>query len=151
MVSIAMKNPVKPNPKALRRSRARLLHWAFARLRVTLTSHRNGQWRGSLWRDVGEHLLGRLKGVRERHSTVGDVRGRGLFLGVELVRDRETLEPAREEAEAVVEAMKQRGVLLSTDGPLHNVIKIKPPLVFSEKDADELADGLDEVLSALPD
>jgi 4-aminobutyrate aminotransferase-like enzyme len=78
------------------------------------------------------------------------VRGRGLFLGVEMVRDRETLEPAAEEAEVVVEAMKQRGVLLSTDGPLHNVIKIKPPLVFSEQDADELAEGLDEVLATLP-
>jgi len=56
--------------------------------------------------------------------------------------------PARGEAAQVVEQMKERGVLLSTDGPLHNVIKIKPPLVFSHADADFLVRELDEVLNA---
>jgi 4-aminobutyrate aminotransferase-like enzyme len=69
-----------------------------------------------------------------------------LFLGIELVRDRDTLEPAAEAATAVVEQMKQRGILLSTDGPLHNVIKIKPPLVFTAADADFLVAALDQVL-----
>ncbi|HEX3145544.1 MAG TPA: hypothetical protein VHQ64_16335 [Pyrinomonadaceae bacterium] len=61
---------------------------------------------------------------------IGDVRGQGLFVGIELVRDHETLEPADREAAILIEKMKERGVLLSTDGPFHNVIKIKPPIVF---------------------
>ncbi|QXD17048.1 aminotransferase class III-fold pyridoxal phosphate-dependent enzyme [Rhodocaloribacter litoris] len=98
-------------------------------------------------RRVGTYLAGRLRGLMARHALIGDVRGRGLFLGVELVRDRATLEPAAEEAAEVVERAKERGVLLSTDGPLHNVLKIKPPLVFSEADADRLAGTLDAVLA----
>ena len=82
----------------------------------------------------------------ERHPLVGDVRGLGLFLGIELVRDRGTLEPAPEEASYVVERMKRRGVLLSTDGPFHNVIKIKPPMAFSADGAEMLVAGLDVVL-----
>jgi len=77
---------------------------------------------------------------------IGDVRGRGLFIGVELVRDREALEPADVEAAQVVEHMKERGVLLSIDGPVHNVIKIKPPLVFSRTNAEFLISALDHVL-----
>ena len=82
-----------------------------------------------------------------RHPIIGDVRGRGLFLGFEMVRDRDTLEPAAEEAERLVNEMRERGVLLSTDGPLHNVIKIKPPMVLNEADIDLTIDLLDEVLS----
>jgi 4-aminobutyrate aminotransferase-like enzyme len=63
------------------------------------------------------------------------------------VRDRETLEPAAEEATAVVEQMKRRGILLSTDGPLHNVIKIKPPIVFTTANADFLVATLEQVLA----
>jgi 4-aminobutyrate aminotransferase-like enzyme len=81
-----------------------------------------------------------------RHPLIGDVRGQGLFLGFELVRDRGTQEPAADEATEIVNGMKEWGVLLSTDGPLHNVIKIKPPLVFSRADADLLVDRLDRVL-----
>ncbi|GIV60060.1 MAG: hypothetical protein KatS3mg043_1149 [Rhodothermaceae bacterium] len=98
-------------------------------------------------RRVGAYLTDRLRGLMDRHPLIGDVRGRGLFLGVELVRDRATLEPAAAEAAEVVERAKERGVLLSTDGPLHNVLKIKPPLVFSEADADRLAGTLDAVLA----
>ena len=96
---------------------------------------------------VGGRLLDGLRGLVPRHPIVGDARGLGLFLGIELVRDRETLEPAPAEAAYVVERMKAKGVLLSTDGPLHNVIKIKPPLVFSEADADRIVAGLDAVLA----
>jgi len=98
-------------------------------------------------RDTGAYLLGRLQELTGRHAILGDVRGRGLFLGIEFVRDRGTREPAAAEASAAVEAMKERGVLLSTDGPLHNVIKIKPPLVFSRSDADLLVRELEEVLA----
>jgi 4-aminobutyrate aminotransferase-like enzyme/Ser/Thr protein kinase RdoA (MazF antagonist) len=96
---------------------------------------------------VGEHLLQGLTGLMERHSLVGDVRGLGLFIGVELVRDRETLEPAAAEASYIVERMKEEGILLSIDGPLHNVLKLKPPIVFSTEDADFLVHTLDKVLA----
>jgi len=96
---------------------------------------------------VGAGLKNRLEALIDRHPIIGDVRGEGLFLGVELVRDRTTLEPAAAEATEVVERMKDRGILLSTDGPLHNVLKIKPPLVFSEADAELLVERLDVVLS----
>ncbi len=98
---------------------------------------------------VGAHLKTNLESLAERHPIVGDVRGLGLFLGIELVREAESLTPATREAAEVVERMKDRGVLLSTDGPFENVIKIKPPLVFSRENADQLAAGLDEVLGEI--
>ena len=74
------------------------------------------------------------------------MRGRGLFLGIELVRDRTSQEPAPEEASLIVNAMRDRGVLLSTDGPRHNVIKIKPPMVIEHDDVDMAMRLLDDVL-----
>ncbi len=100
-------------------------------------------------REVGTRFINRLRELGTRHDLVGNVRGEGLFIGVELVRDRATLEPAAAEADAVVEAMRHRGILLSTDGPHHNVIKVKPPLVFTRENADEVVAALDEVLAAL--
>jgi 4-aminobutyrate aminotransferase-like enzyme/Ser/Thr protein kinase RdoA (MazF antagonist) len=97
-------------------------------------------------RDTGGYLLAGLRDLATRHPLIGDARGCGLFLGVELVRDRDTREPAAAEASALVDRMKELGVLLSTDGPLHNVIKIKPPLVFSRNDADLLLARLDTAL-----
>ena len=96
--------------------------------------------------EVGDYLKQGLLELQNRHSLIGDVRGLGLFIGIEFVRDRETLEPADSEASRIVERMKERGVLLSTDGPCHNVIKIKPPMIFSNADADLLISGLDRVL-----
>jgi 4-aminobutyrate aminotransferase-like enzyme len=96
---------------------------------------------------IGERLQAGLRGLASRHPAIGDVRGLGLFLGVELVRDRTTLEPAGEEAGHVASRLRERGVLVSTDGPFHNVLKIKPPLVFTREDADYLVTALDDVLS----
>jgi 4-aminobutyrate aminotransferase-like enzyme/Ser/Thr protein kinase RdoA (MazF antagonist) len=98
--------------------------------------------------EVGTHLLGLLKTLMSRHSVIGDVRGRGLFIGVELVRSRVTREPL--EASYVINRMKNLGVLVSADGPQHNVVKIKPPLVFTRDDAARLAATLDKVLSEDP-
>ncbi len=98
---------------------------------------------------VGEHLLSGLTSLQDRHSVIGDVRGRGLFIGVELVADRGTREPAVRLASDVIEGAKDRGVLLSTDGPAANVLKIKPPLVFTRDNADRLVETLDDVLAAL--
>ena len=96
---------------------------------------------------LGARFMAGLEDLRDRHAIIGDVRGRGLFIGIELVRDHETLEPADAEASAIVNAMKDRGVLLSTDGPLHNVIKIKPPMVLSQDDVDMALRELDNVLA----
>jgi 4-aminobutyrate aminotransferase-like enzyme/Ser/Thr protein kinase RdoA (MazF antagonist) len=97
-------------------------------------------------RRVGAHFKAGLARLARRHRIVGDVRGLGLFLGIELVLDRDTLAAAPAQASYVVERMKDRGILLSTDGPLHNVVKMKPPLVFSEADADRVVAALDAVL-----
>jgi 4-aminobutyrate aminotransferase-like enzyme len=97
-------------------------------------------------RVVGERLLGGLHEIAERHEQIGDVRGAGLFVGLELVRDRSTREPDGELAEEVVSRAVERGVLLSTDGPDHNVIKIKPPMVFSSADADRLVETVEAIL-----
>ena len=99
--------------------------------------------------EVGDYLSNLLMKLKEKHSLIGDVRGRGLFLGVELNRDPVTLEPAGEEADRVINEMKERGILLSTDGPGHNVIKIKPPLVFNEENAHFLAETLDYILTRI--
>jgi 4-aminobutyrate aminotransferase-like enzyme len=80
---------------------------------------------------------------------VGDVRGSGLFLGVELVRNRETLEPAEAEASYVANRLREIGILLGTDGPYHNVVKIRPPMPFGQNDADLLVGALDRVLAEL--
>jgi 4-aminobutyrate aminotransferase-like enzyme len=95
---------------------------------------------------VGRYLIDGLRRLQVRHAVVGDVRGSGLFLGVELVRDRESLEPATEEADYVVNRLRERGVLTGTDGPHHNVLKLRPPLIFSEEDADLLLETFDAVL-----
>jgi 4-aminobutyrate aminotransferase-like enzyme/Ser/Thr protein kinase RdoA (MazF antagonist) len=96
---------------------------------------------------VGGYLKARLADLAERHAVVGDVRGLGLFLGIDLVLDRDARTPASQRARYLVERMKAHGVLLSTDGPHRNVVKIKPPLAFARADADRLADTLDRVLA----
>lgn len=97
-------------------------------------------------RQVGARLLDGLRPFVERFPLVGDVRGSGLFLGVELVRDRETLEPAAEAASYVANRMREEGILLGTDGPLHNVVKIRPPMPFDERDADRLVETFAQIL-----
>ena len=87
---------------------------------------------------VGERLLAGLRPLVTRHAIVGDVRGSGLFLGVELVKDRVTLEPAADEASWIVNRLRDAGILVGTDGPHHNVVKIRPPMPFDEADADRL-------------
>ncbi|MCK4765077.1 MAG: aminotransferase class III-fold pyridoxal phosphate-dependent enzyme [Candidatus Aminicenantes bacterium] len=100
-------------------------------------------------RTVGNRLLAGLKELQQKYALIGDVRGMGLFIGIELVMDRENLSPAAEQASHIIEKMKNEGILLSVDGPLHNVIKIKPPIVFDEQNADRLVDTLDKVMKEL--
>jgi len=100
-------------------------------------------------RVTGERLLAGLREVATRHEAIGDVRGMGLFVGVQLVRDRTTREPDAALASELVNRAAERGVLLSTDGRDHDVVKIKPPLVFSAGDADRLIETVDAVLAEI--
>jgi 4-aminobutyrate aminotransferase-like enzyme len=94
---------------------------------------------------VGNYLLEKLRPFKERFSLVGDVRGSGLFQGIELVKDRTSLTPAPEAASFVANRMRERYVLLGTDGPYHNVVKIRPPMPFNRENADELVDKLEKI------
>ena len=99
--------------------------------------------------ELGGRFLEGLGELKDKHELVGDVRGAGLFIGVELVRDRDTLEPATEEADQLINRLQERGLLLSTDGPLHNVIKIKPPMVLTADDVDMAVRMFDDELANL--
>ena len=95
---------------------------------------------------VGGRLVQGLRALQKEYEIIGDVRGSGLFLGVELVTSRDTREPATMEAKRIVNQMRERAVLLGTDGPFHNVLKIRPPMPFSEDDADLLLSSLADAL-----
>jgi 4-aminobutyrate aminotransferase-like enzyme len=98
---------------------------------------------------VGSYLREKLAALGQRHALVGEVRGAGLFIGLELVTDRTTNAPATAQAQKVVNALRQRQVLLSATGPNTNILKIRPPLVFTQAHADLLVERLDEVLTNL--
>ncbi|WP_411388940.1 aspartate aminotransferase family protein [Pseudomonas sp. MPB23] len=98
---------------------------------------------------VGDYLNAGLRALAERHEVIGDVRGEGLFIGVELVTDRATKTPATAAAAAVVNGMRRRQVLISATGPQANILKIRPPLVFAREHADLLLERLDQTLSDL--
>jgi len=95
---------------------------------------------------VGGRLLEGFRALQGQHALIGDVRGLGMFLGLDLVTDRETREPATAQAAFVSKRLKERGILLSNDGPHRNVLKFKSPLVFGEEEAEELLRVLGEVL-----
>ena len=96
---------------------------------------------------VGEHMLNRLRGLMDKHSLIGDVRGKGLMIGVELVRDRATKERAVAERNQVVLEMFKRGILVLGAG--RNAIRFAPPLVLTKDQADTVVDLFDEALSAV--
>lgn len=95
---------------------------------------------------TGNYLLERFDDMRARHELIGDARGRGMYLGIELVRDRGSLTPATAEANDVINILRDRGVLVSTDGPFDNVLKLKPPIVFGRAEADILCEELELAL-----
>ncbi|KAA0095368.1 aminotransferase [Mycolicibacterium sp. P1-18] len=96
---------------------------------------------------VGRHLKGRLLALRERHPIIGTVHGMGLYLGVEMVRDPETLEPATEETAAICDRMLELGVVIQPTGDRQNILKTKPPLCLDVTGADFYVDALDRVLT----
>ncbi|XP_062023329.1 alanine--glyoxylate aminotransferase 2 homolog 1, mitochondrial-like [Rosa rugosa] len=99
--------------------------------------------------DVGSHLLARLRDLQQRYEIIGDVRGRGLMVGVELVTDRNEKTPAKAETAMLFEKLRELGVLVGKGGLHGNVFRIKPPLCFTKDDADFLVDALDYSMSKL--
>jgi 4-aminobutyrate aminotransferase-like enzyme len=97
-------------------------------------------------KEVGEFLLSGLRELQKKNPSFGDARGLGLYLGLVCVKEGRGKEPNPALASGIVEAMRERGVLLSVDGPLHDVIKIKPPLVFQKNDAKFLLHCLDSTM-----
>jgi 4-aminobutyrate aminotransferase-like enzyme len=95
----------------------------------------------------GEYLIAGLRNLATQHPLIGDVRGKGLFLAVELVRGRETREPAHEDAVRIVESMREQGVLTALIGRDRNALKFRPPLVFEPSHADIALAALDRALS----
>ncbi len=99
--------------------------------------------------DVGNYLMAGFRALQQRFEAIGDVRGMGLFLGIELVKDRKTKAPATEFAKAVSNGARQRGVLIGTEGPHDNVLKMRPPMIFSKRDADHLLAALEETFATV--
>lgn len=98
--------------------------------------------------DVGDYVLHGFRGLQQKHEIVGDVRGSGLFFGIDLVSDRESKTPATNVAKQVVNRMRENGILMSKIGEHDNVLKLRPPLCFSKENADQLIKTLDDVLAA---
>ncbi|XP_018627442.1 alanine--glyoxylate aminotransferase 2 homolog 3, mitochondrial-like isoform X2 [Nicotiana tomentosiformis] len=99
--------------------------------------------------NVGSYLKNRLTSLMEKHEIIGDVRGRGLMLGVELVTDRQSKTPAKVEILRVMEQMKEMGVLIGKGGFYGNVFRVTPPLCFTKEDADFLVDVMDYSMSKM--
>ena len=99
---------------------------------------------------IGNHLMAALKKLQARHPLIGDVRGSGLFLGLDLVQNNQTRQPATDQASYVANRLRDYGILTGTDGPHHNVIKLRSPLIFSQADADLFIATLDSVLHEDP-
>jgi 4-aminobutyrate aminotransferase-like enzyme/Ser/Thr protein kinase RdoA (MazF antagonist) len=99
---------------------------------------------------VGSRWITHLRELQYRHALIGDIRGSGLFLGLDLVKDRSTRAPATQQASYVVNRLRDSGILAGTDGPHHNVIKLRPPLIFSNSDADLFISTFDRILSEDP-
>lgn len=99
-------------------------------------------------REIGDYLMTRFRDLQTRHEMIGDVRGMGLFLGIELVLDRKTKTPATEFARMVNDGARERGVLIGTEGPHDNVLKMRPSMIFTRAHADLLVEVLEDSIKA---
>jgi 4-aminobutyrate aminotransferase-like enzyme len=98
---------------------------------------------------VGREISDGLRQLSTRHDCIGDIRGVGLYLGVEIVNDRTEKVPDPVTTAGIVNGLRERRILISATGFHANVLKIRPPLVFSSSDADRLLSALDDVLSSV--
>jgi alanine-glyoxylate transaminase/(R)-3-amino-2-methylpropionate-pyruvate transaminase len=98
---------------------------------------------------VGSHILAGLEKLKLKHNVIGDVRGRGLMIGVELVKDRQTKEPGKAECARVMELAREMGLLIGKGGLWGQTIRIKPPLCLTVADADFLLEVLDAAFTKL--
>ncbi|KAM6953502.1 5-phosphohydroxy-L-lysine phospho-lyase [Aplochiton taeniatus] len=96
---------------------------------------------------VGRHLIDLLTELQTRHPIIGDIRGVGLFVGVELVTEREQRTPATEAVAQLVKRLKEERICVSTDGPSDNVVKFKPPMCFGMDDAELVVNSMDRILT----
>ncbi|MET2831685.1 aminotransferase class III-fold pyridoxal phosphate-dependent enzyme [Mesorhizobium shangrilense] len=99
--------------------------------------------------EIGDYLVARFRQLQARYEIIGDVRGMGLFLGIELVEDRRTKAPATALARRINDGVRARGVLIGTEGPHDNVLKMRPPMIFSRANADHLVGVLDETFASV--
>ena len=100
-------------------------------------------------RVVGKALLERLKQLQEKHAVIGDVRGRGLMLAIEMVKDRKTKEPDAKTTAAVFEKCREQNLILSKSGPTQSCLRMVPPMCLSMDDVEVVANGLDNAFSSL--
>ena len=98
---------------------------------------------------IGNHLLAGLREIQKHCSLIGDVRGTGLYIGAEFVLDQQSKAPATAEVDKVVESMRNKNILVSTEGPDHNVLKIKPPMVINKEQADFFLENLQNSIKEL--
>lgn len=98
---------------------------------------------------VGDYYIEQLRQLQKQHECIGDVRGFGLFIGIDFIKDRSTKEPATEIAQLVKNELRRRYILVDTDGPFDNVIKSKPPLCFNKSNVDEVVITLDKILKSI--
>ena len=100
-------------------------------------------------RVVGAALLDRLRDLQDKHAVIGDVRGRGLMLAIEMVKDRKTKEPDKDTTASVFENCRAQGLILSKSGPYQSCLRMVPPMCLTLEDVAQVADGLDQAFSAL--
>lgn len=99
--------------------------------------------------DIGSHLIARLRALQQKHEIIGDIRGRGLMVGVEFVTDRQEKTPAKAETAVLFEKMRDLGILVGKGGLHGSVFRLKPPMCFTKDDADFLVDALDYAISGM--
>jgi 4-aminobutyrate aminotransferase len=97
----------------------------------------------------GEHVMHRLDELKQKHEIIGDVRGKGLMIGIELVKNRESKAPATEETGRVRDWCREKGVLIGSGGTLGNVLRIQPPLIIAQDQLDLAIDTIDRALSTV--
>lgn len=96
--------------------------------------------------EVGQYMIEKFSHLKKQYETFGDIRGSGFCLGLEFVKDKSTKAPATELSQTIVNQLKEKNILVDSDGPFHNVLKIKPPLCFTTENADMLIDSIEQIM-----